>query len=277
MTDRKSWALGAASCILGSVDNFTKEGFSLYTNAGIKYCELSIWPQHMERFDFIDHPEKLGKVISDAGVSVYSLHLPYTDGATLSSPDEEITKASLDIIKKAVRSAAKLGAKVVVIHPAAGHFDEWNTREEMINHSIACVKEICEYADSFGIKCAVENLPRLGIGRTPQEIIAYLREIPSLGMCFDLNHSLLQTNEEYFAELAKAGMHGRIYHIHVSDYDMEDEKHWLPGKGINDWEMILSKLEEFDYSGAFMYEVSASSATCESIAENYRSLMKLIG
>lgn len=274
MTNRNNWKLGASSCILGSIDNFTFEGFSQYSKAGIGCCELSIWPQHMAPLDFIEHPEKLGKIINDAGVQIHSVHLPYTDGASLSSPDEEITKASLDIIKVAIRSAAKLGAKVVVIHPSAGHYDEWDTREELLSHSIKCVKKVCEYANSFNLKCAVENMVKAAICNTASEIVRYLKEIPSLGLCFDLNHSLINTNEEVFNRLIEEKMHGRIYHIHVSDYDFVNERHWLPGNGINDWEMILAKLEELNYDGAWMYEVAKTTASCLEVSQNYKKIVK---
>ena len=275
MTNRNDWKLGAATGILRGVDNFTPEGFSQYKKASVECCELSIWPQHMERFDFIDHPEKLGNIIKDAGVRIHSVHLPYTDGASLSSPDEKITKDSLDIIKVAIRAAAKIGAKVVVIHPSAGHYDEWDSREELLCHSIKCVKEVCEYANSFNLKCAVENMVKGGICNKASEILRYLKEIPSLGLCFDLNHSLIDTNEEVFNRLIEENMHGRIYHIHVSDYDFVNERHWLPGRGITDWNMIMSKLEELNYEGAWMYEVGGEGIDCEIVAENYNELKNL--
>ena len=274
MTDRKDWKLGAASCILGGSDNFTHEGFSEYSNAGIYCCELSIWPKSMKKFDFIDHPEKLGNIIRGAGVEIYSVHLPYADGVSLSSPDIERTKSSLDIIKTTIRCAAKLGAKVVVMHPSWNYYDQWDDREELIRHGIERMKEVCEYANSFGLKCAAENMIIPGLCKSPEEMLRYLKEIPELGMCFDLNHSLVKTNEEFFNQLIEAGMHGRIYHIHVSDYDFVNERHWLPGKGVNDWDMIFSKLEELDYKGAFMYEVERTDATCYDIAKNYQEIMK---
>ena len=72
-------------------------------------------------------------------------------------------------------------------------------------------------------------------------------------------------------------MHRRIYHIHVSDYDFKDERHLLPMEGENDWEMILDKLEQLDYTGAFMYEVPSENATLDEIAQNYNHLMKRQG
>lgn len=274
MTNRKEWKLGAASCILGGIENFTPEGFSWYSEAGIKCCELSVWPKHMERLDFIDHPEKLGDIVRNAGVEIHSVHLPYAEGVSLSSPDKARTQASIDIIKTTIRSAAKLRAKVVVMHPSWGYYDEWKSREDLISYGIKNMRIICEYANNFGLKCAAENMRTPGLCNTPEEMIRYLDEIPTLGMCYDLNHSLVKTNEAFLNQLIDSGMRGRIYHIHVSDYDFIDERHWLPGKGVNDWNMIFSKLEELDYNGAFMYEVERTDATCKEIAENYKEIMK---
>ena len=43
--------------------------------------------------------------------------------------------------------------------------------------------------------------------------------------------------------------------MHVSDYDFVDERHLLPGEGLNDWPVIVSLLEDAGYDGPFLYEV----------------------
>jgi sugar phosphate isomerase/epimerase len=73
-------------------------------------------------------------------------------------------------------------------------------------------------------------------------------------------------------------MHGRVRTLHVSDYDFIDERHRIPGDGINDWETIMSKLEELDYDGVFMYEVSRPRErdviSPSDVKKNYEGLVK---
>lgn len=90
-------------------------------------------------------------------------------------------------------------------------------------------------------------------------------------MCFDTNHSLCQTNED-FIRLIK----GRIVTLHVSDYDFVDEQHWLPLQGKINWKSIINELKKVGYDGIFTYEVpSKDSVTVAEIKENYIKLMNL--
>ena len=123
----------------------------------------------------------------------------------------------------------------------------------------------------------MEDLPRTCLGNHSDDIIAFLDAIPELMLCFDTNHLTRQANGEFLEQLIKHKLHGRIRTIHASDYDAIDEKHRLPLDGVNDWGMIFQKLEELDYQGVFMYEVSKGwdrdvPYTLKDIAENFESL-----
>ena len=50
----------------------------------------------------------------------------------------------------------------------------------------------------------------------------------------------------------------RITALHISDYDGIDEKHWPPGKGIIDWNLVLESLQSAGYSGPFLLEYGDS-------------------
>jgi hypothetical protein len=39
-------------------------------------------------------------------------------------------------------------------------------------------------------------------------------------------------------------------------YDFINERHWMPGDGKIKWSGLITRLEEINYNGAFMYEVS---------------------
>ena len=43
--------------------------------------------------------------------------------------------------------------------------------------------------------------------------------------------------------------------LHVSDYDFVDERHDLPGHGVNHWNEILDLLQEAGYKGPILYEI----------------------
>ena len=87
----------------------------------------------------------------------------------------------------------------------------------------------------------------------------------------------------YKTDIRKLG--SRIVTIHVSDYDLLDEKHWLPGEGKADWKGIITTLREIGYKGPWLYElefdlppsatINRRLLTTEDFRENYDTLMKL--
>ena len=116
---------------------------------------------------------------------------------------------------------------------------------------------------------AVENLPRTCIGRDCHDMKAILDAVPKAYACFDCNHSLKDSN----VDLIKT-MGSRIIATHVSDYDFINERHWFPGKGKNDWEGIMSALEEVDYCGTWNYEIGQSGTyVAEVFKSNHNDLL----
>ncbi|MBR3995450.1 MAG: sugar phosphate isomerase/epimerase [Clostridia bacterium] len=277
MTSRKNWEMGLSSAILGYYDGNNEKGFARYKKAGIKYAEISMSHESLEKCDFYENPEKLLEVARTNDVELWSFHVPFSQYFNVASLDEEKGSTAMAIMEKGIRSAIKIGIKTIVIHPSSEPNDD-DTRQEKMERSIENLRYFAKICDENGAKLAVEVLPRTCLGNSSFDIITYLNEIPEIDLCFDTNHLLMQTNEDFLDDLIYHNMHGRIRTVHISDYDFIDERHRLPGDGINDWEAIISALEELDYSGVFMYEVSKpvdrELLTFEEIKENYICFMK---
>ena len=99
------------------------------------------------------------------------------------------------------------------------------------------------------------------------------------GAVFDTNHALFEDNADFIDALTAGGI--KIHTLHISDYFRDaagvlDERHVLPGEGINDWDAIIAALERHGYSGPVMYEVPARPKTHETtytfaeLADNMR-------
>ena len=117
----------------------------------------------------------------------------------------------------------------------------------------------------------IEDLPRTCPGRTADEIDYLTADIPNVKICFDTNHLLIDTHEDFFQKVGD-----RIGTIHVSDYDRVDEKHWLPlsGRGVIDWPAFCKNLKACGYEGVFMFESRGEGVTAEDVVRVYKQMKK---
>ena len=280
MTDRKKWRLGASSCILRGYENFTPEGFMRYKEGGVKYAELilPIWNDAYEAVDFYEHPEKVKEMAESQGVTFATFHAPFSHEVSLSIPEKEGREYSHRILQKTILSAAKIGIKIAVLHPTSAYDECYPDRQFYLEQTMHEVKRLNEFCKSIGVRLAVENMKPDHITCRSSEMIYLLKNIPDLMVCFDTNHSLIEPPEDYLDALLKAGMKGRIIATHVSDCDLSEESHRIPGDGKINWEAVIHKLEELDFDGVFMYEVSKpfdreKEYSPKEIADNFRQLV----
>lgn len=277
MTNRKNWPVGASSCILGNFGGHTDEGFAEYEKAGIKYAELSVQHEGLTDLGFYDNPEKMLELATKHGVTFWSFHVPFSGLLNPANLDDEKNEEAMAVMEKGIRAALKIGIKAIVIHPSSEPNDD-DTRQAKLERSVENLRYFAKLCKEYGAMLAVEDLPRTCLGNSSFDILTYLNEIPEIGLCFDTNHLTMQTNEDFLDDLIEHGMHGRVRTLHVSDYDFIDERHRIPGDGINDWETIMSKLEELDYDGVFMYEVSRPRErdviSPSDVKKNYEGLVK---
>ncbi len=277
MTNRKNWQVGASSCILGYFGGHTDEGFAEYEKAGIKYAELSVQHEGLCELGFYDNPEKILELATKHGVTLWSFHVPFSGFLNPANLDDKRNEDAMAIMEKGIRAALKIGINTIVIHPSSEPNDD-DTRQAKLERSIENLRYFAKLCRENGAMLAVEDLPRTCLGNSSFDILTYLNEIPEIGLCFDTNHLTMQTNEDFLDDLIEHGMQGRIRTLHVSDYDFIDERHRIPGDGINDWDAIMSRLEELDYDGVFMYEVSKprerDAISPSDVKKNYEDLMK---
>ena len=260
MTNRKNWLPAVSTDWKGA----NPEAYRALAAAGIHHIELSggnraFW----DELDFVHNAKQIVAEMRDCGVEPSSVHLPFAPFETLdpASTDAEIRTGIIAYQSELLRAAADVGVPIAVIHPSGEPYRAFE-RGERMKYAVDTLRQLAETADACSIRLAVENLPRTCLGCIHEEIKLITNEIPSLCVCFDTNHSLRQPNPDCIRALA-----GKIATLHLSDYDMIDERHLLPFLGRNDWHEIMLALEETDYSGYLTFEVSAKGVLCE---ENLR-------
>lgn len=224
-----------------------EELFKQYRAAKIEKMELSINEGYQEIIDY-----KLLKCYADKyGVELWSHHLPFT-AYDISSLDEEKRRLSVDTDVRLIKKvSADAGVKVFVVHcggnPVSVDPDERKIRMDNAKKSLAVLNAA---AKGSGAVIAVEDLPR-STGINSDEIKELLSVDESIRVCFDTNHLRSELPQDFIRKIGS-----KIITTHISDYEMFEEKHWLPGEGLVDWQEVIAAFKEVGYSGPWLYEVS---------------------
>lgn len=180
---------------------------------------------------------------------LWSIHLPFGGGWDIAHYNEQDRQLAVIGIKNIIDLTIKYSPKIFVIHTCLEPVQE-EERAVRTAHAIASLREIKAYAESLGCSLALENLPRSCLGNNSDEMLAMV-EGADVPVCFDVNHLLDDTHENFLNKLQN-----RIITTHLSDYDGVDERHWLPGKGIVPWKMLVDRLLAAGYTGPFLFELA---------------------
>lgn len=184
-----------------------------------------------------------------AGVTVWSAHLPFNRLYDISTVDEDIRQQAIrNNIADMELSAKTLAPRYFVIHPSLEPISD-EERPQRIDACRKSLKQLAEKAQELNCILLVENLPRTCLGNTSAEIMYLIKGIEPIGICFDVNHLLKENHTDFIRNTR-----GKVLSTHMSDYDFIDEKHWLPGEGLIDWNELLDELIKAGYNGPFIYE-----------------------
>ncbi len=198
---------------------------------------------------------KLIELSQKYNVAIRSYHIPFNDEgpvpfipASLNSQERELT---LENTKKLITMLKPCGIEIVVIHGSLRVLPE--ERQQRLDYFVDYLQKLCDFCKPLGIKVAVETLKPRCIGNGAKEHLYIMEKVnrDNIGICFDSNHLLEEDNIDF---LEAAGQY--VITTHFSDFDGIDEKHWFPGRGINDWKKIVDVLSSKGYDGPYVFEVS---------------------
>jgi sugar phosphate isomerase/epimerase len=227
----------------------TEATFRKYTAAGIRDLEISLDDCEANLLDY----DEVVKMAFNTGVTIQSLHLPFAPFEEIDISKPELADYTVEFLSGLIRRAAKAGIKKFVIHPSGEPIAD-SERKERMECSKKSLKKLAELAREYGAIIAVENLPRTCLGRNSAEILELISADPTLRVCFDTNHLLKEKSTDFIKAVCKY-----ITTTHISDYDFIDEKHFLPGEGLVDWQKLINDLIEYGYKGIWLYELNFTS------------------
>lgn len=248
--------------------------FAEYADAGIDRMEISLPTEAYEQIPWKD----CRRWAERSGVKLWSLHLPFLPFSSFdpASLDPAVRANTVSYMTALMERAAEAGIAIAVIHPSGEPIADAD-RATAFSYAQETLALLADNAARLQMTLAVENLPRTCLGRDADEMQRLLAADPRLRSCFDTNHLLGQDALFYLSAVGD-----RVVTLHVSDYDFKNERHWLPGEGLIDWNALASKLQEIGYDGPFLYELNFEPSitidrrplTARDIRDNFEALMR---
>ena len=219
--------------------------------------------------------EKVWHDLKAAGVIPSSFHLPFGNAWDVSAKDDAVRKKAIDELTKLLCWAGRHQINIAVLHPSFEPIDD-SERSERLRLASDSIRTLSKSAAQYGVRIAVENLPRTCLGNCADEILVLTDFGKTASICLDVNHLLKEKHADF---IDKTGPY--IITTHLSDYDFIDEKHWLPGDGMINWKELKESLDKAGYDGRYLFELGDHNSlslqrpyTPAELAERFRKLIK---
>ena len=230
---------------------------------------------------------KLRQALDRLGIYPHTIHTPFVD-VNLASPEREVRESGIALVADAMRFLSELGGRTAVVHPS-GRPKSGEPSYSLENIGAAMeyahlsVSELVRVAEDTGTRLALENLPRTRLPCRPlesaQELRAFIADFPaeSVGICLDVGHCLMSGYDP--ADQARIAAK-RLYALHLQDGDGQDDRHWVPGRGMIDWPSMGAALSDVGFDGAWTIEVTTAhtkdpvekiAAGCAALREQWQA------
>ncbi|MQY79042.1 MAG: TIM barrel protein [Bacteroidetes bacterium] len=164
----ESWKVGTST---GLFTDFSQEEFYELKTNGIGCIELS------SRIFSNKNREESEALVSDikkkadnAGIEIWSIHLPYSRVLDISTTNEENRNNMIKECSRLMALCKPLSSQKYVIHPSSEPISD-EERPIRLENCIASLKVLNEDVKKYNAQLAVEVLPRTCLGNTSDELL----------------------------------------------------------------------------------------------------------
>ena len=205
--------------------------------------------------------EQIGKAFAAAGISVPLIGAYFNP---VHSDKEKVARCK-QVFKEYLMLAKELGSDIVGSETGSFNDDKWtynplNRTEDALQTVIATFKELADFAKSQGAYIGMEG----AAGHVCWNVATLKRAVDGIGadnikIIFDIYNYLDAGNYQSYLEILDEGLKtfaGRIHVFHIKDCVFEDGKlkQVAPGKGMFDFEKILSRIKAYDKDAYLVLE-----------------------
>ena len=170
--------------------------------------------------------ESMPQLVRDMGLLLENIHVPFNESGELWSEQESVRSKIIRSHVQWLQACAEYQIPIMVMHLT----EEGNHPAPNV-YGLESLLQLVNVAEELGVIIAIENTLR-------SDNVPYLLDkiqSNSLGFCYDSSHYNLSDKKDFHL-LDKYGE--RLVTTHLSDNDGLKDRHWLPGHGIIDWDMV---------------------------------------
>lgn len=196
----------------------------------------------------------IGGYAHSLGLACWSCHAEGPAGFDLAAD----AVAMGAVLCRCLDLCAAAGGQVLVVHAPFGAASPDLGIEaevmECLSRDRAALEPACRRAEALGVRVALENLSTAA----QMQYIVRLRDslgADCLGFCVDTGHAALHDLGPARA-VRMAG--ARLFTTHLQDNHGVDDEHLPPGRGEIDWPDVFTALEQVEYRGTLMLELTDS-------------------
>ncbi len=212
------------------------------------------------------------QILAENGLTVSQIHGPWR------YPPQDGNAADralwLDLMKRAVRAAAVLGAPYMVVHPLMPFgANSPENPGKVIDLNAEHYARLCDYAKDFPVDVCLENMP---FPLLPLAHVEQIRDFAdglgrkNLRICLDTGHANVCAMP---LGTAVRLLGGRLAALHIHDNRGAQDEHLAPFAGTADFKDFAAALHEIGFKGSLSAETKACRL-CEK--ESFRSTGKAI-
>ena len=202
------------------------------------------------------------RTLEGAGLVPDSLHgyfsLEGFDGppCDLSSADEALRQASVEIMRGEAQYARTLGCRDIIIHPVPSG----DTQNDVfrIGTLTESARRLAEIGREHDVRFLIENMPPPMFGRRASDLRQVVDAVasPHVGLAYDSGHATLAGDPIG----AIHAMGPRLWGVHIHDNLGSKDDHLIPGMGVIPFDDVARALAQVSYSGTFILEVYRTTA-----------------
>lgn len=236
-----------------------------------RIATIEIYPSLFDKDKCGEKRALLKETLCRSQIRAMTIHALFGGVYDLSILDETAYGNAMAHLDASLGLAVDFDAPMIVVHASAEPIEpaQRGRRMEQSRRALTEIGARCELANK---RIAIELLPRTCLGNTVEELLEIMDGLDetTFGVCLDTNH--LMNRFQILADCVRT-LGGRLFALHLSDYDGVDEKHQMPGKGVIDWKSFMAALREINYAGPFNYECQLVGETpkerVESVEKNF--------